>query len=697
MRKRGEIKRERIIIYYILAIVLPCLILGVLAFRGIKNDQALVEREHRNKLAETSQDIIQEIDTFLSTVESNFIKILDSVTSPRRIIYANSQLNQFIIQHKMVAGIFFVPELGSPKLFNSGLLYIPDNTTTAPDQTSFQTMQRIHKNGWQYEYVQKNYKKALEYYQSILPQAQEEHSIGEILNIIARIQKKLELKDEAIKTYDLIWNKYPMVFIQNRVPLGAVALLEKSSICLKKSDSSSALTNIRILLNQIQYSTWEIEFSYYDLILSQADIIISECENSNNPDIELQLEKIRLIKEGIAISQIRTEYLLSFLQNSELILNKPELVYTNSFYRKKDQINDESYFLSIHEAKNNYKWGFIIDTDCLLTSIIHPLLIEKAKEFNFNWIVIDENGGILLSSEFYPENILSVFSAFPSNLPSFAFKLYPEKTGLLGSFFNSREGLFLYIFIVITIILVFGLVFTLRTIDNEIQFSKMKSYFMSTVSHEFKSPLTSIRQMAEMLVHGRVPSTERKKKYYNVILLQSERLSHLIENILDFSKMEGNQKVFRFEKENIVPLIKEVIAAFKNNMTDKGLKVHFSNSESIPDILFDKEAIEQVMYNLLDNAYKYSGESKTIEIEITTKGRHAIISISDFGVGISKKDKDKIFDRFYRVGDELTQSVKGSGIGLTIVKQIITAHKGKINVQSEPGKGSTFSIVLPTA
>jgi len=107
--------------------------------------------------------------------------------------------------------------------------------------------------------------------------------------------------------------------------------------------------------------------------------------------------------------------------------------------------------------------------------------------------------------------------------------------------------------------------------------------------------------------------------------------------------------------------------------------------------------MEQVMHNLLDNAFKYSGNSKTIEVSIETKGQDVIISITDFGVGISKKDKDKIFDRFYRAGDDLFQSVKGSGIGLTIVKQIVEAHKGEIVVDSSPGKGSTFSIILPIA
>ncbi len=217
---------------------------------------------------------------------------------------------------------------------------------------------------------------------------------------------------------------------------------------------------------------------------------------------------------------------------------------------------------------------------------------------------------------------------------------------------------------------------------------------MSTVSHEFKSPLTSIRQLAEMLVHSRVPSPEKRQKYYTTILQQSERLSHLIENILDFSKMEEGQKAFRFEKANIVSLVREVVGFFENHLADKGFKISLFVDGSIPEIVFDKEAMEQVMHNLLDNACKYSGDSKTVDVYISTKGNKVVISVKDFGIGIRKEDQDKIFSRFYRGGEELTQTVKGSGIGLTIVRQIVKAHFGKIYVESSPGKGSMFIILL---
>jgi signal transduction histidine kinase len=694
MRKRREIKRVRIIIYYILAIVLPCLILGVLAFRGIKNDQALVERELRNSLTETSQDIIAQSDFYISLIEDEFIKIIDSITPPNRTIYADSTLLQFS-HNQIVTGVFFIPENDNLKLLNTRLLYVPDNVATYPTPSEFRALQKKMNKGWQYEFREKDYRKGLNYYQQIQVEVQGKQSEGEVLNVIARLQKKLKLDDDAIHTYDLIWNKYPSVYIQGKIPLGAVALIEKSLLLIKESDSISALNNIKILLNQIQKSAWEVRYSYYTFIVSQADKIISWCSNSNNEEVKQMLKEIDLIKNKISILETHTEYLLLFLKNE--VINVAESDQTSPIQRDKAEIYTNSYFWSLFLTVNNGKWGLLFNTDFLLENVIQPLIIEKSNDLDFHWEILDESDGLLVQSKSNFNNIIPVYTAFPSNLPAFKMRLYPQNTGLLVSFFNFREGLFLYIYIAIIIILTFGLVFTLWIINNEIHFSKMKSYFMSTVSHEFKSPLTSIRQMAEMLSRGRVPSNQRKERYYKLILQQSERLSHLIENILDFSKMEENQKIFNFKKDNIFNLVKEAINSFQNDRIKPGIHISFSNGESIPYVVFDKEAMEQVMRNLLDNACKYSGDSKNVEVEIFTQNQNVVVNITDHGVGISKKDKGKIFDRFYRVGDELTQSVKGSGIGLTIVRQIVEAHNGNIEVESNPGKGSTFSVILPKA
>jgi two-component system phosphate regulon sensor histidine kinase PhoR len=198
-----------------------------------------------------------------------------------------------------------------------------------------------------------------------------------------------------------------------------------------------------------------------------------------------------------------------------------------------------------------------------------------------------------------------------------------------------------------------------------------------------------------MLVFKRVPTESKKQEYYEIIQQQSERLSHLINNILDFSKLEEGEKNFRFEPVSMNQLLQEIVLSFKNSIPDKDFKVSYKQENRLPVINADKVAIAQVIHNLLDNAFKYSGSSDLIEVYAKSDKKSVVISVKDFGIGISPDDKEKIYSRFYRVSSNHTQQVKGSGIGLTIVKQIIESHGGTVSHESKVDSGSTFIIKLP--
>jgi signal transduction histidine kinase len=223
----------------------------------------------------------------------------------------------------------------------------------------------------------------------------------------------------------------------------------------------------------------------------------------------------------------------------------------------------------------------------------------------------------------------------------------------------------------------------------------MKSDFVSTVSHEFKSPLTSIRQLAEMLQAGRVPSQERRQEYYGVLVEQSSRLSALVANILDLARMEEGKKEFRFELSDVEALLEEVVSVTRHRVSHTGFVIQSEVDQPLPKVLADGEAISQAISNLLDNAVKYSGEAKTVTVKGFVSDKWVTIAVEDFGVGIPGEEIDRVFDRFFRGGNELTRSVKGSGLGLTLVKQVVEAHGGEVQVESAMDQGSTFSIRLP--
>jgi len=198
-----------------------------------------------------------------------------------------------------------------------------------------------------------------------------------------------------------------------------------------------------------------------------------------------------------------------------------------------------------------------------------------------------------------------------------------------------------------------------------------------------------------MLQADRVPSEERRHRYYDILVQQSQRLTSLVDNILDFARMEEGRKTFQFEVVDIVALLEEITSAFQHRVNHEGFTIQKEIDESLPPISVDRAAIIQTISNLMDNAVKYSGQSREICVRAFAEDQNLVITVKDSGIGIRQEEIEKVFERFYRGGDELTRAVKGSGLGLTLVKQNIDAHHGTVYVESELGHGSTFSISLP--
>ena len=200
---------------------------------------------------------------------------------------------------------------------------------------------------------------------------------------------------------------------------------------------------------------------------------------------------------------------------------------------------------------------------------------------------------------------------------------------------------------------------------------------------------------AEMLHSGRLPSEQRRQKYYDILLEQSERLSLLTDNVLNLTRIEEGRREFFFREADLGGLVQEVVSSMQEQVGHEGFEIGFESGKENVKADVDRESLSQVLANLLDNAVKYSGDSRKVLVRLSVDDAHAVIRVCDSGIGIRKEERDRIFDRFYRCGDELTRTVRGTGLGLSLVKEIVEAHKGSVQVESEPGKGSIFSIRLP--
>jgi signal transduction histidine kinase len=252
------------------------------------------------------------------------------------------------------------------------------------------------------------------------------------------------------------------------------------------------------------------------------------------------------------------------------------------------------------------------------------------------------------------------------------------------------------ILILMSLMLMGGIAMALRTASREMKLSRMKADFVSNVSHELRTPLASIRVFGEFLKLGRVKEPKKIQEYGDYIETESRRLTQLINNILDFSRIESGQKTYHFEDADLTEIVDETLKSFDVRLSQNGFGVNLEMPEEpLPLAKVDSAAIAQALVNLLDNAAKYSGDAKEIDVRVAKKDEFITISITDKGIGIPPQEQEKIFEKFYRVSTGLVHDVKGSGLGLSIVKHIVEAHQGKVTVRSKQGQGTTFTIYLP--
>jgi len=246
----------------------------------------------------------------------------------------------------------------------------------------------------------------------------------------------------------------------------------------------------------------------------------------------------------------------------------------------------------------------------------------------------------------------------------------------------------------LSLLLAGGLVLTHRNVTKEMALARLKSDFVSNVSHELRTPLSLIRLYAETLEMGRITSPQKYQEYYSIIRKESERLTALINNILDFSRIEAGRKEYDFRETDLRELVHNTLESYRYQIEQNGFTFEEKIGE-VPPMRVDREAMARSLVNLVNNSLKYSQDRKYIGVNLYRDNGSVKLEVVDHGIGIPTDEQGKIFEKFYRVGDPLVHNTKGSGLGLSLVRHIAQAHGGDVSVESAPGRGTRFTISLP--
>lgn len=663
-------RRRKIILYYTLAVVLPGIVLGFLAYRGIRNDQALREKENLRRLEMNSQDFFSEID-------SSFVQFIKEQTTDS-ILAGKGKSDPSVL-------VLFVKDSnGSKKLITHQLLYLPAELLTIESEQP--GLSSILKEGSRLEFVERKYAEALRFYQNIALKTNDPTEKIRALVALARLYNKKNQPDRAKELYHELLKDYHGSLLNGQIPIGLLASLEILKINKSLGEKDEMINNSRQYVEFLLHPPGEYDRNQFNMFYQSFIDIIRETDRVTDS----------LVGE-LDNQENRTDYLIRILSGPDLIAAGSN----NHFNSDKNELtcipvnSAELAAVYLSRIKNNdVQTAMVIDFPAYLKSISEKLIKKLDPGPSLSLKIEDDNGKLIFSRVLTEETDYLSFP-FPENLPKWELLLSESKPGFITTLFKTGSGVYLFIFILIALFMILGFAFTMYTLNVELRLNKLKSEFISNVSHELKSPLTSIRMMTEMLHHNRVGTEERKSAYYSAMLEESEHLSHLIDNILDFSRMDDDRKKYDFNDLDLDELLVKFLESTRERIKEQGFDIRYDNPDKVPLIRGDRDAILQVFYNLIDNAIKFSGTSRVIDVTLSPRDNEVVFCVKDYGIGISAKDQERIFDRFYRGDKPQKLGIKGSGIGLTIVKQIVEAHGGTIAIESEVGKGSRITVRIP--
>jgi two-component system phosphate regulon sensor histidine kinase PhoR len=374
--------------------------------------------------------------------------------------------------------------------------------------------------------------------------------------------------------------------------------------------------------------------------------------------------------------------------------------YLNGGYRKIQSFDLDTNGLQLIiflSDLSNIKFinALVLDPNRFINEVLDPKMQEIAQNKFYISAFYKTADNIVYSSEkqYAPKVITHNKPFWLLNNYFLAIEL---KDSTISELAQTRSKRNIYLMAFIDFVLLTGIGLIYRNVKKQMELSQLKSDFVSNVSHEIRTPLALINMYIETLEMGRVNSKEKVKEYYDIILHETQRLSGIVNKILNFSQIESGKRKYSFNNVDINTIVEKVSSTFKINLENNGFKYTLDCMPDIPQIPVDPEAITDALVNLIDNAIKYSADNKEITLRTGNLKDAVFIEVEDRGIGISEKEQKHIFDKFYRVTEKnLALKAKGSGLGLAIVKHIMDAHKGQIIVKSEKGKGSVFRLIFP--
>jgi len=556
-----------------------------------------------------------------------------------------------------------------------------------------------------FEFRQKEFESAAALYEQVYSDSKDRNVKAQMLYNIGRCFTKLNHPRRALESYKSLSEEYPDSVSSSGRSLELMARIQIIRGYQDSGENRRALYTSMALYRDVLRRHWAVngaQFQTYSRMIGDIidDALATSADDVSSEESGEQYSRLKALHQDRrgrwrAVAEF-TEDIVPDLRRR---LRQLEPSQVRSI-RHSQSVDGRDYLVlaaTIPDMNGRDVQGVLgvkIDDDALFDQVLRPAIENLPIAGKPRITVANLSGDRLWGSDRRSSELATVTVFFDANFPPWSIEFFrggddsPDLGGL-------RANFYFWTILTLILILTFGAVLLSRAISQEMEILKIKSHFVSSVSHEFKTPLTSIKALVERLQDGKVKDDARMNQYFSVIAQDTDKLTKLVTNLLDFSRIEEGKKEYEFVKTDVGPLVVELVEDFQRHETQNDLDIHIQVQEDLPPLDVDREAFCQALQNLLGNAVKFSPGKKDVSVRVGAEGQGVIIEVEDQGIGIPSDEIDKIFERFYQGRSSLLGKVKGTGLGLTLVKHIVDSHGGQVTVRSSVGQGSTFSLVLP--
>ena len=657
---------SRLTLVFILAVLVSGSILTYFSINNISNLKQLTEKH----ILEEQRELTSRFFTELENQIKNITGLHQQKIAPPALF--TDSLIQTETKHEFIQQSFL--------FHRDGTFLYPNFSEIAETPAKLNKTEQLGANyskAEAAEFRENNLARARKFYQSVLKDCQNPDDSARVLISLGRVSMKLDDPKTAFNHYSAIVSNYYGLTDAYGIPFANYALQQFTQM----RDTTLTRQIFNLVLNCLEkMSAGEIPLTYQtaDLLLQfSGEVQFSSRENDT---VRARINELVLnINRQISFVSSRKNELTKLIQ-SEKTDNQKKAI--NSF----QLINSFSYTpaeLLLVNSDSSDCWGFLINGEMLLEKVRQQDL-QKEMQFNYSFsfpAVYSSNNQHHLTS-------VTLLNPYFSGR-SLQIKLSDENA--LANIIKRRSWIYGISSVLLLVAMLLGVYLILRDIAREKRLAQLRSDFISNVTHELKTPLTSIYMFTESLLLGRINNSKMQDEYLSIVLKESERLKGMINNILEFSRAEKGTPEYHFTKLNPADVIQSALNEMEYWFEKENFKVH-SELDNTIEVTADREKLKQAFTNLISNAIKFSNSEKRLDVRLYQDDSAILIEFEDKGMGIPEREQLHIFEKFFRADPK--EGISGTGLGLTVVKEIVEAHHGKIHVESQVGKGSKFSIIL---